>query len=68
LGGKSFTGRASDWKIYLSIECTTIEQAVYVESRIKKMKSRSYIENLKKYPELVEKLNEDFNKKINSGD
>ncbi len=32
------------------------------------MKSRSYIENLKKYPELVEKLNEDFNKKINSGD
>jgi putative endonuclease len=33
-GGKSFTRRASDWEIYLSIQCKTIEQAIYVESRM----------------------------------
>ena len=55
-GGKSYTYKASDWGIYLLIPCETREQAVYVESRIKKMKSRKYIENLKKYPEIIENI------------
>ncbi len=55
-GGRSFTSKSSDWEIYLVISCGTVEQAVFMESKIKKMKSRTYIENLKKYPEIVEKL------------
>ena len=61
-GGKSYTNRTNDWEIYLLISCKTIEQAVYMESRIKKMKSSKYIENLKKYPEMVEKIMKDYNK------
>jgi hypothetical protein len=34
----------------------TIEQAVLIESEIKKMKSRKYIENLKKYPAMIARL------------
>ncbi|MBR2195799.1 MAG: GIY-YIG nuclease family protein [Salinivirgaceae bacterium] len=52
----SFTTRSTDWKIYLVMECQSRTQARLVESHIKKMKSKSYIQNLKKYPELREKL------------
>jgi putative endonuclease len=55
-GERSYTHRTSDWDIFLLIPCETIEQAVFVESKIKKMKSRKYIENLKKYPELIKKI------------
>jgi len=47
-GGKSYTSKASDWKIYLLVPCNSIEQAVYLELKIKRMKSRRYIENLLK--------------------
>jgi putative endonuclease len=59
-GRKTYTHRSSDWEVYLLIPCKTIGQAVNVETSIKKMKSRKYIENLKKYPELVEKLMKHF--------
>jgi len=63
-GGKSFTHRATDWKIFLLINCDTIKQAVFVEAKIKKMKSRKYIENLKNNPEMAEKiLKEYYNRK-----
>ena len=55
-GGRSYTCKASDWDLFLLIPCNTISEAMFLESRIKKMKSRKYIENLKKYPEMVEKL------------
>jgi putative endonuclease len=55
-GGRSFTRKTSDWELFLIIPCETIMVAKFVESSIKKMKSRKYIENLKKYPELKEKL------------
>ncbi|TAL77335.1 MAG: GIY-YIG nuclease family protein [Bacteroidetes bacterium] len=61
-GGKSYAYKASDWIIFLLISCETIKQAVFVESRIKRMKSRKYIENLKKYPEMIEKLLKKFSK------
>jgi putative endonuclease len=60
-GRKAFTFRTDDWEIYLLIPCETIEQALFIESKIKKMKSRKYIENLKKYPELIGKLLKGFN-------
>jgi putative endonuclease len=55
-GSKTYTFKASDWEIFLLITCGTIEQAMFVESKIKRMKSRHYIEALKKYPELINKL------------
>jgi putative endonuclease len=60
-GGKSYTHKSHDWEIYLLIPCKSIEMAVFLESRIKKMKSRLYIENLKRHPELIEKIMKDFN-------
>jgi len=35
-GSKSYTSRSSDWELYLVIPCRTIEQAIFIESRIKK--------------------------------
>ncbi|HLN96344.1 MAG TPA: GIY-YIG nuclease family protein [Flavobacterium sp.] len=51
-----FTHKASDWTLFLSIDCATKTQAFAVEKHIKAMKSKTYIQNLKKYPEMVEKL------------
>ncbi len=59
-GGKIIYPKTSDWEFFLIIPCETITQAVFVESRIKKMKSRKYIENLKKYPEMIEKILKEF--------
>ena len=61
-GGKSYTFKAADWVIFLLIPCESREQAIYVEKSIKKMKSRKYIGNLLKYPEMINKLKQDFNK------
>jgi putative endonuclease len=55
-GGKSYTHITSDWEQYLLIPCETINQAMFIESKIKNMKSRKYIENLRKYPEMIENL------------
>jgi putative endonuclease len=55
-GGKSYTHKATDWELFLLIPCKSIRQAVNIELKIKKMKSRIYIENLKEYPEIVEKI------------
>jgi len=55
-GGRTYTRKASDWELFLLIPCKTITQAILVESKIKRMKSRKYIENLKRYPEMVEKI------------
>ena len=59
-GGKSFTYQTTDWEIFLLIPWETITQAIFIESKIKKMKSRNYIGNLKKYPEMIEKILEEF--------
>ena len=61
-GCKSYTFKATDWVIFLLIPCESIEQAVFVEAKIKRMKSRKYIEDLTKYPEMIEKIKNDFNK------
>ena len=57
---KSYTHFTTDWELFLIIRCDIIEQAIFVESKIKRMKSRKYIENLKKYPELVDKILKEY--------
>ncbi|MGB3007753.1 MAG: GIY-YIG nuclease family protein [Chitinophagaceae bacterium] len=52
----AFTVIAKDWMLYLLISDLEYKQARLIEGHIKKMKSRIFIENLKKYPELVLKL------------
>ena len=55
-GNKKYTFNADDWEIYFFIECVSMTQAFKIEKHIKKMKSRKYIENMKKYPEISFKL------------
>jgi putative endonuclease len=51
-----FTAKADDWKLYLKIECKNKHQGLSIEKHIKSMKSKSYIQNLLKYPEMIVKL------------
>ena len=53
---KSFTKKADDWELYYTINCNSLNQALKIEKHIKRMKSKDYICNLKKYPEMAEKL------------
>ena len=55
-GKKHYTAITNDWVLYLFIPTTTYNQAIVIERKIKSMKSKTYIQNLKKYPEMVEKL------------
>jgi putative endonuclease len=52
----AFTKRAHDWKLFYELECNSRRQAILVEKHLKKMKSRHYLQNLKKYPEIGNKL------------
>jgi len=53
---KSFTLRAHDWELYFSIDNLGYNQAREIEKHIKKMKSKAYIRNLKKYADMKSKL------------
>jgi len=55
-GSKSFTSKASDWKMFLELKAVDYPHAIRMEKHIKKMKSKVFIQNLKKYPELRKKL------------
>jgi putative endonuclease len=57
---KSFTAKSDDWEIFLSIDDLEYQQARSVELHIKKMKSKIYIENLKKYLAIAKKLIEKY--------
>ena len=52
----AFTTKANDWELFFSIDGLGYKQARDIESHIKRMKSKNYIMNLKRYSELVEKL------------
>ena len=56
----NFTAKANDWEIFLHFECSDEVQAKSIEHHIKKMKSKVYIENLRRYPEMVKKLLEKY--------
>jgi len=53
---QAFTRKATDWLIYLLLENLSYLQARGIEAHIKRMKSRRFLENLKKYPELLNRL------------
>jgi putative endonuclease len=53
---KSFTAKDDDWELFFYIDHLGYAQARMIEGHIKKMKSRIYIQNLKNYPEIVQKL------------
>ena len=53
---RKFTYKAKDWKLYYKIDCTSKSQGKAIEAHIKRMKSKVYIQNLKKYPEIAQKL------------
>ena len=52
----SYTTNTDDWELYFSINELHHSDARKIETHIKSMKSKKYIENLKKYPEMVERL------------
>ena len=57
LFSQSFTAnQASDWELFISIDELEYSQARKIENHIKRMKSKKYIQNLKEYPEMIEKL------------
>ena len=53
--GQSFTSITSDWELFLTIQVKDFNHALRIEKHIKRMKSKTFIQNLKKYPELLEK-------------
>ena len=53
---RKFTKNATDWTLFLKIDCLNRETASKIEKHIKSMKSSIYIKNLKNYPEIIEKL------------
>jgi putative endonuclease len=55
-GTHRYTAKTNDWELYHCIVCSSFSLAVKLEKHIKKMKSKTYIQNLKKYPEITEKL------------
>ena len=59
-GDNKYTAKADDWELFVSFECDNLSQARKIESHIKRMKSQNYLENLKKYPEICDKLKSRF--------
>ena len=55
-GNSKFTAAATDWKLILVIQAIDFSHALRIEKHIKKMKSRRFIENLIKHPDMVEKI------------
>jgi putative endonuclease len=56
----SFTCKGIPWIAYHIIDNLTSKQAYDIERHIKKMKSKKYIENLLKYPEIIVKLRNEY--------
>jgi putative endonuclease len=55
-----FTSRSDDWELVFAISNLEYKQARRIEAHIKKMKSRKYIEDFKRYPEMVNRLVEKY--------
>ena len=57
---RKFTYKADDWELIFTIECKSKEQGLSIEKHLKAMKSRVYIQNLMKYPEMTTQLLEKY--------
>ena len=51
-----YTKSGKPWELFLEIKCASDNQAMAIEKHIKSMKSKKYIQNLKTYSEMAEKL------------
>jgi putative endonuclease len=51
-----YTSKGIPWKVHWFHEIDSIDQALKIEKHIKSMKSRKFIGDIKKYPEIIEKL------------
>ncbi|MBL7933991.1 MAG: GIY-YIG nuclease family protein [Bacteroidia bacterium] len=58
----SFTSVADYWQLYLAWDVLDGDIVRKIEFHIKSMKSKKYIENLKNYPEMREKLIKKFSR------
>ena len=54
--GNHYTEGAEDWVLFVKIPVKNSKQGLQIEKHIKRMKSKVYIQNLKRYPEIIEKL------------
>jgi len=57
---RKFTAKADDWQLAFTLACENKQQGLDIEKHIKAMKSKVYIQNLIKYPEMVLKLIEKY--------
>jgi putative endonuclease len=51
-----YTAKGIPWQLYIALPCNDKQHAIKLEKLIKAKKSSVFIRNLKKYPELVEKI------------
>jgi putative endonuclease len=58
--GDKSTEDGVPWDLFFEIACDSAGQARSIEAHIKSMKSRKYLKNLKRYPEMVGKLKEKY--------
>lgn len=56
----SYTTLTKDWRKIFFIECETKKQAILIEKHVKNMKSKKYIDNLVRYPEISDKLKKQY--------
>ncbi len=52
----SYTCKANDWQLFYRIDNLEYKQARNIERHIKTMKSKKYIENLKRFEDISAKL------------
>ena len=52
----AYTSRVDDWILFFRIDGLNYSQARKIELHIKRMKSQTYIQNLKRYPALLLKI------------
>ena len=55
------TAKAKDWLVVFTMNCESKKQGLLIESHIKKMNSKVYIDNLMRYPEMRCKLLKRYN-------
>jgi putative endonuclease len=58
----AFTKRAGDWEVFYVIECQSSSQALKIEKHIKNNRSRKYLLDLAKHPQISQKLLENYSK------
>ncbi|MDG1278697.1 MAG: GIY-YIG nuclease family protein [Algoriphagus sp.] len=52
----SYTKIASDWKMKINLKCSSKRQAIKIENHIKKNRSRKYVEDFIRFPEIGQNL------------